>query len=502
VEALTEYPESQPWYQTVLDIGWLKSGVTAASIVALHLDMSLFRDLEEPYRMACRKLERLNERVGVFTAQHGFEVEGKKYICPLMIEALLSAFPENEPPPEEISGKGGAPGIPFEPMLRAVLLAPFYEVQDNGAAIWRALQNNPNYLLNCGFPENRCPSERMLQYFRAVMNFSGLWAEARRRVVRDNIEQGRIEAPRSLAIDPTHKDGFATVGKACKACRLCQGCDKQDRYRTCDVTDIIAKRATFQFPGAKSSVVADADTELPLLAVPVHARPHDSKSGELTARAFAAEYPELVEGVQDVALDGAYDNVTLKDAISEVFGGADVLVPINPRARKPIKVQNARGIDHVDPYGVPHCIAGLPMRYLGRDLHREQYRFGCPQFDTESRMVDCTYRGACCPNPGTAGRQFRVHRTTTPQVDWNLPQHSADFTDRYPKRTSVERSISRDKRSFPFERHWGRGRSALAGHLDRGVLAVHVLVHAAHRAGKPEKFRSVLTFHKATPRGP
>ena len=38
--------------------------------------------------------------------------------------------------------------------------------------------------------------------------------------------------------------------------------------------------------------------------------------------------------------------------------------------------------------------------------------------------------------------------------------------------------------------------SAFQGHLDKGVLAFHVLLLAAHRLGVPHKGRSPLTFHE------
>ena len=51
-------------------------------------------------------------------------------------------------------------------------------------------------------------------------------------------------------------------------------------------------------------------------------------------------------------------------------------------------------------------------------------------------------------------------------MDWENPQHSQDFKDRYDARTSAERVIGRTRWSFPFGRHWGRGHAAFHGHLD------------------------------------
>jgi len=136
------------------------------------------------------------------------------------------------------------------------------------------------------------------------------------------------------------------------------------------------------------------------------------------------------------------------------------------------------------------------MVYVGRDMKREDFLYGCPCMDRSTGKLDCPKQGQCCPNPGTAGRTFRVPREETPWVDWENPQHSQDFKDRYDGRTSSERVIGRTKWSFPFGRHWGRGRAAFQAHLDKGVLAFHVLLLAAHAVGHSEKGRSPLTFHE------
>jgi len=412
-----------------------------------------------------------------------------------MLRVLLEVLPDDEPVPMT-GGPGGAPSIPASAFLKAFLLAPFYEVEDNSAALWRALARNPDFLARCGFPGNRLPDVRSFQRFNEVMNVADLWAEARRIVVRENLATGALEAPRRLAIDPGHEDGYASVHRPCQACRLCNGCPKEEQVFTCDVTDIVAKRKTYQFPGMKGVFVTDPDQEMPFLSHGVNARGSDSGKGAVAATEFASEYPELVGGVEEASLDGAFDAPEEKKRISTALGGAEVLTPINPRARKKTPVKGAKGIDFIDPYGVPHCIAGHGMLFIGRDMKRKDYIYGCPLLESRTGRLECENQGRCCPNRGTSGRRFRVPRERTPQVDWENPQHSKDFKGRYAGRTSVERTIGRTKRSFPFERHWGRGRAAFQGHLDKGVLAFHVLLLAAHRLGVPHKGRSPLTFHE------
>ncbi|MFM7067539.1 MAG: transposase [Gammaproteobacteria bacterium] len=468
---------------------------TAANLVGASFDFSDLYDLESAFQRASRDMDRRARRVALLTEKHGWDLEsGVRVMCPLHLQAILSALPEDEP--LEPAGVGGAPAVPFRALLRAFLFAPFFEVEDNAAALWRALANNPTFLRRCGFPDHDLPSERTLQRFNAVMNESGLWGEARRRLVRKNYATGALRPPRRLAIDPGHEDGYAGVRRPCAACRSCGGCPKEHQVRTCDVTDIVAKRATYQFPGVKGVFVTDIDAEMPMVVVAVNAREFDGNVGVDAALAVAMEYPDQVATVKEASLDGAYDAADQKQGISEALGGADVLVPINVRGRKSRPVKGARGIDHIEPNGVPHCIAGLSMKYLGRDEVRQEYRWGCPKFDRASGTLACPKQGSCCPNPGKTGRQYRVPRASTPQIDWKNPQHSEDFKERYKGRTAVERTIARTKRSFPFERHWGRGRAAFQGHLDKGVLAFHVLLSAADAADRREVRRRPLTLHQ------
>jgi hypothetical protein len=491
------YPDITPWYQSVLPFGSLGGFYnTAADAVYRGFDWKKVYSLGASFREAAARLERRKDVVRRLTEKHGFKAEnGNTYICPLMLETLLDVLPD-EPVPPRHPENGGAPEIPFDAFLKAWVLAPFYEVEDNSAALWRALARNTDFMVRCGFPGNVLPDVRSFQRFNEVMTFGGLWAEARRMMVLDNLANGVLPSPKRLAIDPGHEDGYAGVHKACAACRACKACDPADRVFTCDVTDIVAKRKTYQFPGVKGVFVADADEDVPLLAVGVNARTFDGNTGIETAKAFAKEYPEQVDTVEEALLDGAFDIKDEKKGISEALGGADVLTPINPRRRKDQPVEGHRGIDHINPYGLPICVQGLGMVYLGRDMKREDFLYGCPLLDRNTGKLDCPNQGRCCPNPGSAGRTFRVPRERTPQVDWENPQHSQDFKDRYDGRTSSERVIGRTKRSFPFERHWGRGHAAFQAHLDKGVLAFHVLLSTAHALGVPEKGRSPLTFHE------
>lgn len=488
------YHDTNAWYQKLLPFG-VGLYNTASDAVFQHFNFSAAYAFEDRFRVAYRKHLIEKVRIRAITEEYGFFLSsGVKTMCPRELARRLDDLAEA--PVEDGHLTGGAPPIPFDSMIRAYLLAPFYEVEDNAAAIWRALANNPQYMEQCRFPGVLLPDVRSFQRFNEVMNNSGTWGELRRAVVIGNIQQNLLPAPTRLAIDPGHMDAYAAVRKPCAACRACSACEVGYQVMTCDVTDIVAKRKTYQFPGVKGNFFADPDTDMPLLGEAMVASDFDGTTGIEAAQAFAKEYPELVPNVKEVSLDGAYDIAAEKKGISAAFGGAIVLTPINPRNRKNKKVKGHRGISHIDPYGRPVCKKAVPMLYRGRDLVRETFIYGCPAFNADTHTVDCPHQGSCCPNLGQQGRQHRVPRSETPYVDWENPQHSAEFKLRYSGRTCAERSIARTKRSFPFERHWGRGRASLQGHLDKAVLAFHVLFYAAHQMNRQDGARSPLTFHE------
>jgi hypothetical protein len=213
------------WYDTMMPPDRAAED-TAARLVAQRFDFSELYDLEPAFDRASREVDRRAKRVALFTKKYGWDLEsGVRVMCPLQLEMLLSTLPVDEP--LEPVGVGGAPATPFRALLRAFLLAPFYEVEDNAAALWRALANNPTFLRRCGFPDHALPSERTFQRFNVVMNEAGLWAEARRRTVIRNYTTGALPPPQRLAIDPGHEDGYAGVRRACAACRSCEGCPRR-----------------------------------------------------------------------------------------------------------------------------------------------------------------------------------------------------------------------------------------------------------------------------------
>ena len=378
---------------------------------------------------------------------------------------------------DEEPGIGGAPAYDFHCLLYAFLLSPLYDCEANSASIWRELARNPGFVRACCFDPGEVPSVETLRRFNRIMSGEGLWGEVSTIMVEKNIELGIIENTGTLVVDPTHHDGFASVKKPVKACRECKrrGNCKEVVY-TCDVTDIVAKSKNYKLPGVKSVPVSLAGSEIPIAAMALNARTFDGKSLEDTLSFVKGRYPDLK--VDTVMADGAFNSADNRKIARKVMN-ASLVTPVCPRRNKKKKV-DARGMDHVDTYGIPVCVEGHRMELLGRDEKRGQYIWGCPVFhpSRSGETLTCDSKCECSP----ASRNGRVYRTNAdefPQVNWEFPQASRRHKKLYAMRTQIERIISRVKRMLSFERFYARGKKALQGFADRYVAVFNIIAYAA-----------------------
>ena len=83
--------------------------------------------------------------------------------------------------------------------------------------------------------------------------------------------------------------------------------------------------------------------------------------------------------------DGAADDPQRKASIREQFD-IELLPPINPRRRQPIRGELPRGIDHLTPRGVPVCEAGYRFELLGFRKATEHFLFREP-WDAEGKSM-------------------------------------------------------------------------------------------------------------------
>ncbi len=461
-------------YQMALDDSMLSPSDIALNPapVAQVFPWEIFEPVRKDYEEARFRHGRVQTR------QANGEIKRKRGRPPKCASRLFFVAEEKMAQCEDDSpGAGGFPPYDFYLMLATFILAPLYDCEPNAESIWRELNRNPSFAHLCGFDAGDVPSPRTLRRFNRIMADEGLWEEVRKIAVSHNMEEGVIENSGKLIVDVTHHDAFASVRKPVKACRECSRIKNcKQVVHTCDVTDIVAKSPNYKLPGVKSVLLSLAGTEIPIAGMAMNARIHDSKSLSDALELIKHDYPDLA--VDTVIADGAYDSADCRKNAMENLD-ADLVTPLCPRNRKKRKVR-ARGIDHIDPCGRPVCMAGHSMELLGKDARREQYIWACPVFrpGRSDETLSCGKWEDCCPRAAN-GRVYRTNAADSPQINWNLPQHSRTHKKLYAMRTQVERIISRVKRILSFERFYGRGKKVLQGFIDRYVTVFNVIAFAA-----------------------
>jgi hypothetical protein len=202
---------------------------------------------------------------------------------------------------------------------------------------------------------------------------------------------------------------------------------------------------------------------------------HDSQSLVPHLRRLLQRHPDLRGLVTRVLDDGAADDPQLKASIWEQFA-IELLAPINPRRRQPIRGELPRGIDHLTPRGVPVCGAGYPFELLGFRKATEHFLFRAP-LDAEGKPVcqGCTQRAGCYRGQ-SGGRVATISADRLPWLDRELPQLSKRFAKAMARRTSIERLHKLMKFDLGDDRLTKRGNDTFQARLDKTLLAMHVLL--------------------------
>jgi hypothetical protein len=228
--------------------------------------------------------------------------------------------------------------------------------------------------------------------------------------------------------------------------------------------------------GHKASTLSLAEQEVLLDAVAMSdAASHDSQSLVPHLSRLLQRHPDLRELVTRVLDDGAADDSQLKASIREQFG-IELLAPINPRRRQPIRGELPRGIDHLTPRGVPVCEAGYPFELLGFRKATEHFLFRAPS-DAEGKSVcqDCALRAGCYRGQ-SGGRVVTISADRLPWLNREFPQLSKRFAKAMAQRTSIERLHKLMKFDFGDDRLTKRGNDTFQARLDKTLFAMHVLL--------------------------
>jgi hypothetical protein len=226
----------------------------------------------------------------------------------------------------------------------------------------------------------------------------------------------------------------------------------------------------------KASTLCFANQEVLLDAVALNdSASHDSQSVVPHLSRLLNRHPDLKGIVTRVLDDGAADDPALKLEIKTTLG-IELLAPINPRRRGPIRDGLPRGIDHLTPRGVPVCQAGFPFELLGFRQSTERFIFTAPETTPgESVCLGCAFRDDCYRGE-SGGRRVTIAAGRLPWLDQDFPQLSKRFGKAMARRTGIERIHKLMKFDRGDDRLTKRGTSSFQARLDKTLLAMHVLL--------------------------
>jgi hypothetical protein len=262
--------------------------------------------------------------------------------------------------------------------------------------------------------------------------------------------------------------------KNCR-CQDRQHCDHQ--WINADAgAGTVVKSSGEMYWSHKASTLGFPGQEVLLDAVPMSdAASHDSRSLLPHLNRLFQRHPDLKGIVTRVLDDGAADDAKLKAAIKKDLE-IELLTPINPRRRGPIRDDMPRGIDHLTPRGVPVCRAGYPFELVGVRHDTEHFLFHAPNDEHgQSVCQECGLRVGCYRGQ-TGGRQVTIPQSRLPWLDPEFPQLSKRFLKAMARRTSIERLHKLMKFDLGDDRLTKRGNAAFQALLDKTLLAMHVLL--------------------------
>lgn len=241
-----------------------------------------------------------------------------------------------------------------------------------------------------------------------------------------------------------------------------------------DGAGTIVKSTGKMYWGHKASTLSFANQEILLDAVAVNdAATHDSQTLAPHLDRLFTRHPDLKDQVSRVLDDGAADDPALKAELKNTFG-IDLLAPINPRRRGPIRDDLPRGINHVTPRGVPVCQAGYPFQMEGFRRSNERFIFIAPEAEGESVCTGCPLRDGCYRGK-SGGRRVTIAAERLPWLDPENPQLSKRFEQAMARRTVIERIHKLMKFDLGDDRLTKRGTLAFQARLDKTLLAMHIL---------------------------
>ncbi|MBC8185342.1 transposase [candidate division KSB1 bacterium] len=394
----------------------------------------------------------------------------------------------------------------FYGLVKAFLGVSYMRLKNSPDVVHSQLINNPSFARKCGFEyiideetkhsQHNIPSLRKLEHFDQIMNLYGIWDKMKWKIVNQNLTDGTVEIEKDLAFDPSHVEGNSgfkvvetvnekgkkvkrAVGKLSKRCTCV---DKENCEHDWEVTDhgcaVVVKAQNKKYWAHKASFVGFPKSHVPIDAAAVnYAAANDGKTLKPHWKRLVKHVPFVTKKIERVIADGPFNTQKNKDFVRDEIG-ATLYAPINPKNISVPSAKNIKGIKHFTKNGIPVCDAGLALEMKGRELTRQRYIWGAPIITSKNkRLVACSHcllKKDCCPN--SQGRTLRTKASDFPQIDWDNPQHLSRWKSHYSKRTAIERIIKTIKVDYCAEHFSKRDSLNFQGHLDKTMLALHVLL--------------------------
>jgi len=413
-------------------------------------------------------------------------------------------------PPVRLAGK--APKC-FFAMLKAFLGVTLQGRAPEPEVVAGELTNNPSFARTCGFtlPDSRrgyrqrdVPSLRKLEQFDQIMTEHGLWSDLALDQVRWNLQESRIQGESALVHDTTHYPAFSTrqavdlpdskdetassesekkkkkkrkshpkTTKPCR-CKQREACE-HPWINADDGAGTVAKATGFHW-AHKASTIAFPGQEILLDAVAMSdAASHDSQSLKPHLQRLFERHPDLQPTITRILDDGAADDTVLKDDLHRQWD-VELLAPINPRRRKPLRDDLPRGLDHVTATGTPVCKEGYPFDLIGTRHDTQRFLFRAPEGEDGMSVCQGCPRKEGCYRGDSGARQVTIAYERLPWIDPTFPQLSKRFKKAMTKRTSIERLHKLMKFDYGDERLTKRGNGAFQARLDKTLWAMHIVL--------------------------
>jgi hypothetical protein len=306
------------------------------------------------------------------------------------------------------------------------------------------------------------------------------WKKERARKRGKRSQRPFVACARSTPSAPT-KPKTKSQSRVVKACRCT---NRDDCPHPWELSDPGAGTVVKGGEGAKkrywahkAAVLSTGPDGIPLDAVAMtDAATHDSAALLPHLDRFFNAYPELKGQFVNILADSAWDDAQIKQSVEERFG-LNLKTPVNPRSIKPVIKDLGRGMKSLSPAGTLTCQADREMEYVGASYQRETFIYGPPRLHgSKPACLTCPLRATCCRQDNTAGRRVEIPFTTLPHIDPGDPPMARRFKAIMRRRTAVERAIKRIKLDFSSPTLTRRGNEAFQGHLDRSLIAFHLML--------------------------